>query len=1006
VEALEQGKPIERELSAEQSHTYQIMLAEGDYLSVKVEQRGIDVVVKVLGPDGKQVLEGDTDTRKHGEERASLVAEVAGAYRLSVQSAQRVTPAGRYEIGVTELRAATERERRLQEARKLGAESLKLYNAGKYDEALSLAERAVEIHRNELGPEHLDVAQSLRVLAIIHRDKGNYERAEPLFRRALDINEKTLGPEHLNVATTLNALAVLHSKRGEYTRAEPLFERTRIIREKALGPEHPEVAGTLNNLAIIYFRRGDYPKAEQFCQRALAIKEKTLGPEHPGVASSLFNLADIYRKKGEYTKAEPLYQRALAIGEKTVGSQHPDVAVYLSGIANLHYDRGEYAKAAMRFQNALAIWEKAIGPEHPNVAYSLSMLALLYGDKGDYEKAEPLYRRALAIWEKSLAPEHPEVANTLNNLAFLYTARGDIAHAVEFQSRASAITERNLALNLVTGSERQKLTYLAILSEQTDSAISLHVRYTHDDPKARGLAATLILQRKGRALDATSQNLNALRRRFSTEDQALLDQLTDTRSQLARLILGGPQRMTAKQYREQIKALESQAETFEADIGRKSSEFRAQSLPVTLAAVRTAIPPDAALIEFAVYRPFNVRATNDAEAYGQSRYVTYVLRREGEIKWQELGDAKTIDDAVAAFRTALSDPKRRDVKRLARAVDEKVMQPLRPLLGDAKQILVSPDGDLNLIPFEALVDEQGQYLIERYAFTYLTSGRDLLRLQVERESKSDPLVIADPMFGQRDQLARADVSRRRPARMRLRRSVTTGPELSSIYFAPLLGTELEAREIKSLFPEARVLVGEEATEASLKRTVAPRILHIATHGFFLEDRPVRIGGARGLSSMRDDGVLGGSIANVKIENPLLRSGLALAGANRRTGSDDDGILTALEASGLNLWGTQLVVLSACDTGVGVVRTRDGVNGLRRALVLAGSETQVMSLWPVRDYVTQRLMKAFYTGLKQGQGRGEALRNVKLMTMRRRGTEHPFYWAGFIQSGKWTELDDR
>jgi len=236
--------------------------------------------------------------------------------------------------------------------------------------------------------------------------------------------------------------------------------------------------------------------------------------------------------------------------------------------------------------------------------------------------------------------------------------------------------------------------------------------------------------------------------------------------------------------------------------------------------------------------------------------------------------------------------------------------------------------------------------------------------------------------------------------------VTTGSDLSSVYFAPLTGTALEAREIKSLFPEARVLLQEQATKASLKQAAAPRILHIATHGFFLEDRPVKIEGTRGLSMLRDDGDLRGLSVDVKIENPLLRSGLALAGANLRSGRDDDGILTALEASGLNLWGTKLVVLSACDTGVGVVNTGEGVNGLRRALVLAGSETQVMSLWPVSDYATQRLMKAYYARLKQGQGLGEALRSVKLEMMRQKGTEHPFYWASFIQSGKWTNLDDK
>ncbi|MGH9902031.1 MAG: CHAT domain-containing protein, partial [Pyrinomonadaceae bacterium] len=143
-----------------------------------------------------------------------------------------------------------------------------------------------------------------------------------------------------------------------------------------------------------------------------------------------------------------------------------------------------------------------------------------------------------------------------------------------------------------------------------------------------------------------------------------------------------------------------------------------------------------------------------------------------------------------------------------------------------------------------------------------------------------------------------------------------------------------------------------------------------------------------------------------IENPLLRSGLALAGANRRGAGREDGILTALEASGLNLWGTRLVVLSACDTGLGEVKNGEGVYGLRRAFVLAGAETLVMSLWPVSDYVTRETMLSYYTGLKQGQGRGAALRQTRLSMLKRKEREHPFYWAGFIQSGAWANLDGR
>jgi CHAT domain-containing protein/Tfp pilus assembly protein PilF len=1133
AEALEQGKPIKRELAAGQSHSYQITLAEGDYLSVKVEQRGIDVTVKVLGPDGQQILESDAEPRKQGEERASLVAEMAGNYRFSLRSAERAVPTGRYEIGVAELRAATEADLQLYKAQKLDAKAVRLYKAGKYDEALPPAEHSLEICTSILGPEHLDVVQSLYTLGMIqyakgniekaeqlyqhslairekalgsehplvarsihfianiyvykgdyakaeqlyqraldilertlgtehhlvamtltnlaltYRDKGEYAKAEQLYQRDLAIKERALGAEHLLVATSLHNLAIVCDDKGDYATAEQLFSRSLAIAEKSLGPEHPQVAAAHNSLGIINKVRGNYEKAEQFFQRALAIWEKTLEPGHAHVMRALNNLADLYHEKGDFAKAGQLYQRAFALGEKTLGPNHPDVATSLDNLGILHRDNGEFAKAEWLFRRALEIRKKALGPEHRLVAQSLGSLAILhrvkgeyakseqfhlralaimekklgpthhevveplhnlaylYCAKGDYPKAEPLYRRALAIDEKNYGPEYPRIALTLNNLSALFAAKAEIAQAISYQARAIEVSERSISYNLRTGSERQKLAYLATFSARSNQTISLHVRYAPSDQTAARLAATTILQRKGRTLDAMSDSLAVLRQRFNPQDRAELDRLNDITASLASLVLGVPKNITPVEHQEKIKSLEEKKETLEAEISRRSAVFRAQAQPITLTAVQAAMPVDAVLLEFASYRPFDASAIGSDSEFGEPRYVAYLLRRDGKIKWRELGDVKAINDAIAAFRPALADPKRRDVKRLARAVDEKVMRPLRALLGEARQIFVSPDGDLNLIPFEALVDEQERYLIERYSFNYLTSGRDLLRLLVERESKSAPLVIADPVFGARDQLAKADLLQRRPARRRLRKSVTTGSDLSSVYFAPLLGTKLEAKEIKSLFPEAEVLLGEQATEASLKRAVAPRILHIATHGFFLEDRPIKIEGTRGVRLMREDGDLRGLSANVKIENPLLRSGLALAGANRRTGGeDDDSILTALEATGLNLWGTQLVVLSACDTGVGVVRTGEGVYGLRRALVLAGSETQVMSLWPVRDYATQRLMKAFYAGLKQGQGRGEALRNVKLMTMRQRGTEHPFYWAGFIQSGNWTELGDK
>jgi CHAT domain-containing protein len=220
----------------------------------------------------------------------------------------------------------------------------------------------------------------------------------------------------------------------------------------------------------------------------------------------------------------------------------------------------------------------------------------------------------------------------------------------------------------------------------------------------------------------------------------------------------------------------------------------------------------------------------------------------------------------------------------------------------------------------------------------------------------------------------------------------TGQGRNDVYFAPLPGTTVEARELKALFPDAKVLTGSQASKAELERVESPTILHIATHGFFLESAaPTKNPSGRPAGEG---------------ENPLLRSGLALAGANSGKDGNEDGILTALEASNLSLWGTRLVTLSACDTGVGEVRNGEGVYGLRRAFVIAGAETVLMSLWPVSDSVTRDLMSSYYRGLKAGRGRGDALRQAKLAMLNRKGREHPFFWASFIQAGEWANLDGK
>jgi len=1010
IHALEPGKPIGRELGGGQQHTYQIRLDAGQFLKVIIEQQGIDVVARVSGPDGKRLLEFNSESRPQGREEVSLVAETAGAFQLIVRPNLNGAPAGSYEIRIEELRVATDTDRALHDARKQFEMALKLVGAGKYDDALPIVERALEIRERLLGTEHRDVAAAIDSLAIIYSGRGEFVKAEPLFKRALDIREKALGKDHPATGSSLNNLGELYYQQGKYVEAEPLHKRALDIRKKALGKDHPATAESLSNLASLYKRQGKYGEAESLYNQSLDILEKTLGNDHAYTATNLNNLGELYYSQGKYVEAEALYKRALDIWEKTLGKDHPATGSSINGLALLYRTQGKYEEAEPLQKRALDIAQKALGKDHPTTATALHNLGLLYRTQGKYEEAEPLFKRALDIREKALGKDHPYTVTNLDNLAVLYMAKGDLVQAVKFQSHANSASEHNLARNIVIiGSERQKLAYLATLSEQTDRTISLHLHSAPDDLEAGALAATVILQRKGRALDATSQNLNALRSRFNAEDQALLDRLTETRSQIARLVLRGPQKMTVERHNAQIKELEDQADKYEVDISRRSDEFRAQYLPVTLEAVRAAIPPDSALIEFASYRPFNAKAIKGDEAYGQPRYVAYVLRREGGIEWKELGEAKAIDTAIGAFRKALRDPNRVDVKRLARAVDAKVFQPIRPLLGDVSRLLISTDGSLNLIPFAALVDELGRYAVERYSISFLTSGRDLLRLQVARDSRSGPLVVAAPDFG---------IGRRSPIEASLLEKqekdaseVETKEELkqsalNEFYFTPLPNAKREGEALRALLPDSTLLTKGQATKAALSQVRSPRLLHIATHSFFLDDRQLTSAAERGAQALIDDperALQRLEARGVHIESPLLRSGLALAGANEHK-EDDNGILTALEVTGLNLWGTKLVALSACGTGLGEVKNGDGVHGLRRALVLAGAETQVMSLWAVSDKATRELMVAYYDRLKQGQGRGEALRRVQLEMLKNVNRRHPYYWASFIQSGEWANLE--
>ncbi len=948
-----------------------------------------------------------------------------------------------------------------------------MYQAkGDYGQAEQLLLRALAIREKAAGTEEIFIIQSLKSLASLYETKGDYDKAGPLLQRVAARLEKLLGADNPIIAPALSDLALHTKNQGDYVKAEQLYQRAIAILEKARGPDDASLATPLDNLANLYQSKGDYERAEALYKRALAINEKSLRPDDPEIATTLSNLAVLYEEQRKYELAEPLLQQALTIKEKALGPMHPDVATLLSNLEVLYYDKGDYDKAEALSQRVLTIKEKALGPEHPDVAIAVNNIAALKERKGDYKGAETLYLRALAIDEKKLGPKHPDTISMVLNLALLAAAHGEMSQAISYLTRGTDISEYNAALILASGSEEQKSRYLSTLASETNYTISLHLRSVPNDLSAARLALTTILRRKGRALDAMTDQLAALRRRSDPQDRALLESLDAVRSQLATLVLNGPGKQSSlTEQQAAIAKLEAEVQRLEAAVSARSAEFRAQSQPVTIESVQEAMPLDTALIEIVSYHPFNPQAKNRSERYGAARYAAYVLRREGrgpyagsagsaaeqlgwragprgvvdQPKWVDLGDAAAINNDVAALRKALISPRSTNARQVGQALYGKVMRPVLQLVGNTHRLFVSPDSDLNLIPFGALVDEQDRYLVETYSITYLTSGRDLLRLQVHASSKQGPVIFANPAFDSgRDANNDTgnDTNKQAASVVDSSGKGRRSADLRDAKFSSLPGTAGEAKALAGVLPDVKVFTGTQATEAALKQVSGPRILHVATHGFFLPDilqANAESRGGRGL------GIAASSqMQTAHDENPLLRSGLALAGVNQRqSGAGEDGVLTALEASGLDLWGTKLVVLSACETGLGEIKNGEGVYGLRRALVLAGSESQVMSLWQVSDAATRDLMAAYYKRLQAGEGRTEALRQVQLMMIKSGAPEadgsrqtagtgttapttasaqqrglgiereqktlpedrsHPFYWASFIQSGDWRSLD--
>lgn len=796
---------------------------------------------------------------------------------------------------------------------------------------------------------------------------------------------------------------------GLFTMAIPEMESQLAAVRAERGDRAPEVADSLLQVGVLYVQLERWADAESAYAEALDILRALPNPDPRHLEQALDMMGLMADRRGDFAQAETLYQEALSLKRRALENLVPQwegdrfvaqrtLAFALLNLVGVYQRQQRYDEAEPLIAEMM---ELANGledsPETP------SLRASLIESAADFYRAQGQEADVVAL---SSGPTADSGTAGDGGVPMFYSlvSQGRIAAAIEILEAGIALEQHQFDRNLATLGEAGRQRYTASVASTLSHAVSLHLKMAPDNREAAQLAVTTLLRRKGRVLEAGLNTLELLQNNPNPEDQRLLAELDQLRQQLAAISFG--ETASSPQAQAQQRTLRSQIEAIDALLARRSTTLAVETPPVELADIQARIPADGVLVEYVRYRPFDpldpLRREIDenrwdwgVRGFGAPRYAAYLLKPSGEVQWADLGDAAEIDRAIQQFLQVLRCGEANatpcydaaDIQPVAQAVESLVLAPLRPWLGDATHLLLSLDSQLNLLPFAALVDDQGRYLIETYTLTQLTSGRELLRLQQRISSPQPPVVLANPDF---NEVNTAGV----PLVASASRGGSRSADLANLRFGPLRGSEAEVAAIRPLLPENAVVLTEAAaTENALKQVRGPSILHLATHGFFLPDAP--------LASPSSDDAQHPRMA----ENPLLRSGLALAGFNQRASEGEDGVLTALEVAGLDLRGTRLVVLSACETGLGDVASGEGVYGLRRAFGMAGAESQVMSLWKVSDRGTADFMAQYYQHLQAGKGRSEALRQVQLAALETGRYQHPYHWAAFFFSGDWHPLSE-
>jgi CHAT domain-containing protein len=923
---------------------------------------------------------------------------------------------------------------------------------GRYNEATAWLDRVSQT-RLARAPDHPDNVATFELKGDLLFLKGDVRQAEQTWTETLTLAERTFGSTHPAVAPLLHRLAIVAQEFGDLTRKRELLERAMQIEPGLRVPCFAELPAILNDFGTLNNYLGDFQRARTFFIEALAKARQCLGPRHSLTTTIVHNQAVLAAAMGDLAQADALHRQVLRAWSERLGADHPFIANALDSVAEVTLSRGRTLEAVQLLERGLRLRTRALGPESPNVAFTLVALAgamsetgavgalekvgqaiaiydrgnrpqdpdavaaayLLRGSlllrRGDYEGGRAAFAKALSERERVFGAAHPVTAQARAELASADFGLGSVETAVGAALDAEEVGRNHLRFTIRYLPERQALGYADKRPRGLDLALSA---VANGASAERSSVLDALIRSRGVVLDELGARAQLTAQSADPVLASLNAAAAAARERFANLMLrsltGG-----SPVSRANLDDARGKKEAAERALAERSASERAEvaQANVGLKDVRAMLPVGSALVAFVRYERTTIPASSVKSApRTTASYIGFVIRSDtGAVDAVPLGSASTIESAVTAWRAqvdgrsiaaGIADAERA-YRTSGAALRRRIWDPFSGLLQNVSQVFVVPDGAINLVSFAALPIGTNRYLIEEGPLLhYLSTERDIIA-KTSQTAGRGMLAVGGPAYDDRAQRAGAASALREGC-----------PAIGGLHFEDLPGSRLEAAEVAKIWSsgvrdsgDTSVLSGRMATKTTVKQNaIGRRVIHLATHGFFLQS-PCRspIAGTRAVGGLAPRAAPSPEVA----ENPLLLTGLAFAGANARAGAranrSDDGILTAEEVAGLNLQGTEWVVLSACDTGTGQIKAGEGVFGLRRAFQIAGARTIIMSLWSVEDRSTQIWMRYLYDARFNLQlSTPAAIRAAGAGMLKerraRRESTHPFFWAAFVAAGDW------